>query len=172
MTIDMKTNGPLGAAAPKDASLIAGLSGDSRKWLDQKTMEKEKQDHLLEKQLSAKEKQKITARYLVIAMSVFTIIISVTLVTKSLPDETVIRKGYYNTNKKTDLCLQNLWVISGRIQKGEKDPAHGLKCPATGAGYLLRHGDDGMAVYCPNPEIHKVSALFVTKGRPVPEVVK
>lgn len=78
-----------------------------------------------------------------------------------------IRIGTYATDEKTDNCIKNLWEASRLLQENKK-PDNSLTCPATGSPYKLEDNK----VSCPNPERHGLKALYVTRERRLPEVVK
>jgi hypothetical protein len=82
-----------------------------------------------------------------------------------------IRMGAYDTDAKTDACIQNLWQISHRMQQGNLASSPELVCPASGKPYEIKKGAVPEA-HCPNPQAHGLQDLLVTKKIPVPQLKK
>ncbi len=78
-----------------------------------------------------------------------------------------IRQGTYETDKMSDECIKNLWILSKSLQEN-KSPDVSLSCPASNEPYKLVIGK----AYCPNPEKHNLKSLSVSKDSKIPEAVK
>ena len=89
----------------------------------------------------------------------------------SLKGEKPIRNGTYETDSKADQCIKNLWIISRLLQESkllEKD----IVCPFSKKPYVLKKINEDIVVTCPNPELHGLKEIRVTKKNPCPEVME
>jgi HPt (histidine-containing phosphotransfer) domain-containing protein len=78
-----------------------------------------------------------------------------------------IRQGTYETDRTTDECIKNLWIISKALQEN-KAPDSSIRCPATDEPYRI----ETTKAYCPNPDKHNLKSLSVGKETKIPEAVK
>jgi hypothetical protein len=82
-----------------------------------------------------------------------------------------LRQGTYATDVQTDQCIKNLWHISRTLQDG-KVPPPGMVCPVSTKPYEIIVTGDDVVVSCPNPELHGLKKIQVSKKHPVPEISK
>jgi hypothetical protein len=82
-----------------------------------------------------------------------------------------LRQGTYATDAQADQCIKNLWHIARLIQEG-KVPGKDMVCPISKRPYEIRGAGADVWVSCPNPELHGLKKIRVTKRRPVPEISK
>jgi hypothetical protein len=82
-----------------------------------------------------------------------------------------LRQGTYATDEQTDQCVKNLWHISRMLQDG-KTPPPDMVCPVSNKPYDIRDTGEDIVVRCPNPELHGLKHIQVSKKHPVPEVSK
>ncbi len=80
-----------------------------------------------------------------------------------------LRQGTYSTDSETDQCIRNLWQISKRLQEG-KPAGTDIVCPASKKPYIVKGIGKSLTVRCPNPELHDLSLIRVSKNNPIPEV--
>ena len=85
--------------------------------------------------------------------------------------EKPIRYGTYSTDARTDQCINNLWHISKLLQEG-KLPGKDILCPMSKKPYVVTTIEEDVAVCCPNPELHRLKEIRVTKKNPIAEVRK
>ncbi len=85
--------------------------------------------------------------------------------------ERPLRDGTYATDKRTDECIDNLWKISGLLQKGEPIMDDILD-PASNKPYVVTKTRDDVIVSSPRPELYGLKVLRVSKKHPVPRVTK
>ncbi len=67
-----------------------------------------------------------------------------------------------------DLCIANLWNISGQIQKGLHSTPKEV-CPLTKKPYRTSTVNGDFVVSCPNPAAHGLKVLQVSRNSPTPE---
>ena len=82
-----------------------------------------------------------------------------------------LRQGTYATDAQTDQCIKNLWHISKLLQEGRLH-TNGTVCPVSNKPYEIRTTDEDVVVRCPNPALHGVKHIRVSKKNPVPEINK
>ena len=82
-----------------------------------------------------------------------------------------LRQGTYATDDQTDQCIKNLWHISKLIQEGQLH-TNGIVCPVSNKPYEIRTTGEDVVVRCPNPALHGVKHIRVSKKNPVPEINK
>lgn len=73
-----------------------------------------------------------------------------------------LRVGTYLTDRKTDLCICNLWAITAAMRA--KEPLPVLACPASGAPYVVEKD----LVRCPNPDLHGAVKLYADGKNVIP----
>jgi len=71
-----------------------------------------------------------------------------------------IRRGYAHYDRGTDACIANLWKAARMLQEG-KLPGGELVCPVSGKPYKVEKKGAVVRVFCPNPERHGASCLYV-----------
>jgi hypothetical protein len=91
--------------------------------------------------------------------------------TASLQEGQPLRYGTYATDEQTDQCIENLWHISRMLQDGTA-PSCDIVCPLSNKPYDIRESGADIVVRCPNPELHGLKHIQVSKRYPVPEVSK
>jgi len=108
----------------------------------------------------------------VIALSLFVMAIRIPALTDSLrATEKPMRRGTWNTDARTDECINLLWRVSGRLQKGlAPDPIP--ICPASGQPFDVRTDADDVIVRSPAPQLYGLKEIRVSKRRPVPELIR
>lgn len=89
----------------------------------------------------------------------------------AIKEQPPLRYGTYETDAATDQCIANLWRIARILQDG-KTPGKEIVCPVSKKAYIIRKIKGDVVASCPNPELHELSRLEVSKMRPVPEVSK
>jgi len=77
-----------------------------------------------------------------------------------------LRTGSYLTDKKTDLCICNLWAIAAAMREGAELPA--LTCPVSDAPYIITKD----SVSCPSPDGHGALRLYADKHNVIPFLEK
>ena len=82
-----------------------------------------------------------------------------------------LRQGSYATDAQTDQCINNLWHISKFLQEGRLH-TNGMTCPLSNKPYEIRESGADIVVRCPNPALHGLKQIQVSKGHPVPELTK
>jgi hypothetical protein len=82
-----------------------------------------------------------------------------------------LRQGTYATDDQTDRCIKNLWQISRMLQDG-KQPLPDMVCPVSNKPYEIRNIGEDMVIRCPNPELHGLRHIQVSRKNPVPEISK
>ncbi len=85
--------------------------------------------------------------------------------------ERPLRQGTYATDEQADQCIANLWHIARLVQEG-KVPGKDIVCPISKRPYEIKTMGADVRVSCPNPGLHGLKAVQVSKRRPVPEVSK
>jgi hypothetical protein len=73
-----------------------------------------------------------------------------------------LRAGTYLTDRKTDLCICNLWAITASMRA--KEPLPALTCPASGKPYIVERD----LVRCPSPDLHAASKLYADAKNVIP----
>ncbi len=135
----------------------------------------DKQERIIEEteKRQSKEKSKtlrkimfITASALIIAMLIV-IYIQLPKIFEASKSGKPLRIGTYSTDEKTDACIKKLWEISKLMQENKK-PDDTFVCPESKKPYVF----DGNKASCPNPEKHRLKALFVTREKKMPEAIK
>ncbi len=82
-----------------------------------------------------------------------------------------LRLGTYATDAQTDQCIRNLWHLSKLLQEGGL-PDREMVCPLSTRPYLVRQRGEDTVVSCPNPQLHGVREIHVSKDHPVPEIIR
>ena len=82
-----------------------------------------------------------------------------------------LRYGTHATDEQADQCIKNLWQISRLLQDGKKPPAD-MVCPVSKKPYEIRESGADIVVRCPNPALHGLKQIQISKKHPVPEVSK
>ncbi len=82
-----------------------------------------------------------------------------------------LRQGTYATDAQTDQCIKNLWHISKLLQEGQLH-TNGMVCPVSKKPYEIRDTGADVIVSCPNPALHGLKEMQVSKKLPAPEVSK
>jgi hypothetical protein len=82
-----------------------------------------------------------------------------------------LRQGTYATDVQTDQCIKNLWHISRLLQEG-KAQNNDIVCPVSKKPYEIIVTGGDVVVRCPNPELHGMKIIQVSKKHPVPEISK
>lgn len=77
-----------------------------------------------------------------------------------------LRTGSYLTDRKTDLCISNLWAITSALRANL--PAPKLLCPLSDEPYEVT--PDSAA--CPNPGLHYAAAIHGNKVNVIPTLEK
>jgi len=108
---------------------------------------------------------------LVLVLSVGVIVVQAPKIMNAFKDPKPLRMGTYETDAKTDVCIQNLWRISAMLQQG-KTPGAGIVCPATGNPYKISRTGAAFEAHCPNPNHHGFKDMKVSNRNPVPELKK
>ncbi len=82
-----------------------------------------------------------------------------------------LRHGTYLTDEQTDQCIKNLWHISRLLQEGNL-PAKDMVCPVSKKPYVVKKIGGDTVISCPNPALHGVKEIHVSKKCPFPEIIK
>jgi hypothetical protein len=77
-----------------------------------------------------------------------------------------LRSGSYLTDRKTDLCISNLWAITSALRANL--PAPVLTCPVSSEPYQIFVD----SASCPNPKLHEAIALHGNKTSVIPTLEK
>ena len=127
-----------------------------------------------EKPLIKREKKSKTwlvAQLIIILIGVAVIALQTPRLLAALKEGQPLRQGIYATDEQTDQCIKNLWHISRMLQDG-KTPPPDMGCPVSNKPYEITDTDEDIVVRCPNPELHGLKYIQVSKKHPVPEVSK
>jgi hypothetical protein len=81
-----------------------------------------------------------------------------------------LRNGPSDTDKLTDQCIEQLWILSKQLQE-DKIPEIFPSCPASGRSYLLVEEGEDTVIMCPSPEEHGFTRLSVSRKSPIPLVL-
>lgn len=81
------------------------------------------------------------------------------------------RIGTYDTDKRTDMCIKNLWKVSALLQQ-DKLPEKNMLCPVSQKPYEITESGDDIIVSSPSPELYGFEAIQVSKKKPVPELIR
>jgi hypothetical protein len=84
--------------------------------------------------------------------------------------ERPLRNGTYETDHLTDLCIEQLWKLSKKLQENSLPESFPL-CPESGRSYLLLQEEDDIVIHCPTPGEHGLTHLSVSLRSPVPLAV-
>lgn len=82
-----------------------------------------------------------------------------------------IRVGAYETDARTDACIQNLWQAAKILQE-RRVPGRELVCPVSGESYKIIKDGNTTLILCPNPEKHRLKNLRLSSKSMVPEVIR
>jgi hypothetical protein len=127
-----------------------------------------------QKSMEKKEKKKklmVALKWAVLAACLAVMAMQAPRFLSMFEEEKPIRQGTYATNENTDKCVRNLWRIARLLQEG-KQPGPDLVCPETGRAYVVTTGEDDTVVNCPNPEVHGLTKMSVSRKHSVPRIVK
>lgn len=113
----------------------------------------------------------VALRLIILLASIFIIAIRAPKLVSVIKEQKPIRNGTYATDSKTNLCIKNLWHISRMLQEG-KLPEKDIICPVSKMPYVLRTTEADTVVTCPNPELHGLKEIRVSKIYPCPRVIK
>lgn len=82
-----------------------------------------------------------------------------------------MRHGVWDTDARTDACIDLLWDVSARLQQGlALSPLP--TCPASGQPFEVRSTADDVIVRSPTPERYGLKEIRVSKRRPIPELIR
>ena len=118
-----------------------------------------------------KNKTWLVAQLIIILIGVAVIALQTPRLLAALKEGQPLRQGTYVTDAQTDRCIQNLWHISRMLQDGKKPPPD-MVCPISNKSYEIIDTSEDVVVRCPNPELHGVKYIQVSKKNPAPEISK
>jgi hypothetical protein len=127
-----------------------------------------------EKPLIKREKKSRTwlvVQLIIILIGVAVIALQTPRLVAALKEGQPLRQGTYATDEQTDQCIKNIWHISRMLQDG-KTPPPDMVCPVSNKPYEITDTDEDIVVRCPNPKLHGVKYIQVSKKNPVPEISK
>jgi hypothetical protein len=104
-------------------------------------------------------------------VALFVITIQSPKLAANFEGEKPVRVGTYDTDANVDQCIKDLWDISKRLQEG-KLPGKDMLCPASNSPYEVIKTDSDVVVRAPNPQLYGFREIRVSKGRPIPELIK
>lgn len=118
-----------------------------------------------------KKKRVLAVQLAILLIFVAVIVYRAPAFMEALGREQPIRMGTYKTDEQADLCISNLWKISRMLEEGNL-PDKSIVCPASGKPYKVTRSPADTVVVCPNPELHTLKELRVSRVHPCPEVKK
>lgn len=86
-------------------------------------------------------------------------------------DAKPLRHGSYDTDEKTDRCINVLWQVAQLLQKDEL-PGDNIFDPESKTPYVIEKTDSDIIVRAPKPELYGFKEIRVSKQYPVPELIK
>jgi hypothetical protein len=131
----------------------------------------EEQEEALELRQPKKTRVKMVISCLFVLICVIIIAIQTPKIISAVKEDKPVRKGTYETDIQTDECIKNLWHISKLLQE-RKLPGKDIVCPASKKIYVVTRTEKNMIVSCPDPELHGLETIRVSKASPCPEVRK
>lgn len=144
---------------------------DASRGIDRRQAEKDTRQQKSMEKKEKKKKRMVALKWAVLAVCLAVMAMQAPRFLSMFEGEKPIRNGTYATNGNADKCIQNLWSMSRRLQEG-KSPGKDLVCPETGRAYIVTTGEDDTVVTCPNPEVHALTKMSVSRKHPVPRIVK
>ena len=107
----------------------------------------------------------------IIAIGVAVMALQTPRLIAALKEGQPLRYGTYATDEQADQCIKNLWQISRMLQDGTAPPSD-MVCPVSTKPYNIRDTGEDVVVRCPNPELHGLKQIQVSKKHPVPKLSK
>jgi hypothetical protein len=113
----------------------------------------------------------LVVQLIIILIGVAVMVLQTPRLIAALKEGQPLRQGTYATDAQTDQCIKNLWHISKLLQEGQLH-TNGIVCPVSNKPYKIRDTGEDIVVRCPNPELHGLKQIQVSKKHPVPELSK
>jgi hypothetical protein len=120
---------------------------------------------------SRKRQLKVLGKWILLVGCSALIIVNSVILVRLLVREKSGRFVPPDISKDATLCLSNLEHVSGCLKEGRLPP-DSLLCPLSGEVYHVKVDEGDTVVFCPNPRLHKLRGLQVSKKNPVPEVLR
>jgi hypothetical protein len=112
------------------------------------------------------------ARRLTIAFAVITALaLTLAIVPAAISDTTPgpVHIGVQKTDKGTDACLANLYILMADKVAGRASPAD-IVCPVTGKPYVYTQYEGITTISCPDPSAHNFARIYIRTDTRVPVV--
>lgn len=120
---------------------------------------------------SRKRQLKVLGKWILLIGCTALIIVNSAILVRLLVREKSGRFVPPEISKDATLCLSNLEHVSQCLKEGRLPP-DSLLCPLSGEVYHAKVDEGDTVVFCPNPRLHMLRGLQVSKKNPVPEVVR
>ncbi|MCD4676861.1 MAG: hypothetical protein K8S18_12840 [Desulfobacula sp.] len=118
-----------------------------------------------------KTRLKMVISCLFVLICIIIIVIQTPKIISAVKEDKPVRNGTYETDIQTDECIKNLWQISKLLQE-RKLPGKTIVCPASKKIYVVTRTGNNRVVSCPDPELHGLKTIRVSKASPCPEIRK
>ncbi|MBW2650006.1 MAG: hypothetical protein JRC66_03115 [Deltaproteobacteria bacterium] len=116
-----------------------------------------------------KSRKKVVAQCIILLACVAIIAFQMPKLFAAFKEYQSIRQGTYETDVRTDRCINNLWHISKLLQDGRL-PGNDIVCPASGSPYVIIKAGEDTVAHCPNPGLHGFSEISASRRSPCPEI--
>ena len=127
------------------------------------------EEEIVEENSPGRSRRKRAVQLVILAVLIGVIILQAPKFFAAFDEPQPIRKGTYETDAQTDLCISNLWQISRMLEEGTL-PDSNIACPESGKPYIVIEDSVNTTVLCPNPQQHGLMEIRVSKLYPCPEV--
>jgi hypothetical protein len=119
---------------------------------------------------SPEELQRRTILLCVLSVAVLILLFRIYTIAPLLSPPKPIRLGVKVTDSVTDRCIEQLWVLSRKLQDGNL-PRIMPVCPLSSKEYIVRELANDTVISCPNPAGHGLESLSVSLKSPIPNAV-
>ena len=116
------------------------------------------------------ELQRRTLLLCILSVVVLVLLFRIYTIAPMLQPPKPIRIGVKVTDSVTDRCIEQLWILSRKLQDGEL-PETLPVCPLSSRQYIVNELTEDTVITCPNPAGHGLKALRVSLDSPIPNAV-
>lgn len=127
------------------------------------------EEEIIEPSSQSSEKRRLAVQLAILLIFMAVIIFRAPAFMEAFEKEQPIRQGTYRTDAQADQCISNLWRISRMLEDGNI-PDSSIVCPVSGKPYEAIQNQGDTVVICPNPGLHDLRELRVSRVHPCPEV--
>lgn len=120
---------------------------------------------------SAKRKRRRTRRITLAIAAAVAVALTLAIVPAAISDTTPgpVHLGIQKTDKGTDACLQNLYILMADKVAGRISPAD-ITCPETGKPYVYTQYQGVTTISCPDAAAHGHTRIYIRTDQKVPVV--